>query len=127
MTAAQQRRIKLAALISGKSLSQFCRYAIRDLDDMVLNYTLECERKDDGRFLADVPELPGVIAYGGTENEAKAKAEELARREIAEDTHWSDSLMESKISRAAVWMEQNPPQTTDLSELELEIGQRTVD
>jgi predicted RNase H-like HicB family nuclease len=43
-----------------------------------VKYTLECEREDDGRFLAAVPELPGVVAYGNTDDEAKAKAEALA-------------------------------------------------
>lgn len=49
-----------------------------------MKYTLECEREDDGRFLAEVPELPGVLAYGKTADEAKAKAEALALRVLAD-------------------------------------------
>ncbi|HMO44892.1 MAG TPA: hypothetical protein PKB14_02530 [Rubrivivax sp.] len=49
-----------------------------------MNFNLECEREDDGRWLAEVPELPGVLAYGGTAAEATAKAEILALRVIAE-------------------------------------------
>ena len=49
-----------------------------------MNYTLECELEDDGRWLAEVLELPGVLAYGSTQNEAMAKAEALALRVIAE-------------------------------------------
>ncbi|ODU08842.1 MAG: hypothetical protein ABS84_11335 [Rubrivivax sp. SCN 71-131] len=49
-----------------------------------MNFHLECEREDDGRWLAEVPELPGVLAYGATAVEAMAKAQVLALRVIAE-------------------------------------------
>lgn len=49
-----------------------------------MNLTLECEREDDGRWLAEVPELPGVLAYGSSSAEALAKAEVLALRVLAE-------------------------------------------
>ena len=49
-----------------------------------MNYTLECELEDDGRWLAEVLQLPGVLAYGATRDEAMAKAEALALRVIAE-------------------------------------------
>ena len=49
-----------------------------------MHYTLECEREDDGRWLAEVVELPGVLAYGSTQEQAMAKAEALALRVIAE-------------------------------------------
>jgi predicted RNase H-like HicB family nuclease len=49
-----------------------------------MHYTLECEREDDGRWLAEVVELPGVLAYGGSQEQALAKAEALALRVIAE-------------------------------------------
>jgi hypothetical protein len=61
LSAAQHRRIRLAALISGESLTQFCRHATSDLADTILNYTLECGRKDNGRFVSKVPELTGVM------------------------------------------------------------------
>ena len=35
---------------------------------------IEIEREDDGRWLAEVPALPGVLSYGATEDEARAKA-----------------------------------------------------
>jgi predicted RNase H-like HicB family nuclease len=47
-------------------------------------FSLECEMEDDGRWIAEVPELPGVLAYGGTKNEAMAKAEVLALRVLAD-------------------------------------------
>jgi predicted RNase H-like HicB family nuclease len=45
---------------------------------------IECEREDDGRWLAEVPQLPGVLAYGSTADEATARAEVLALRVLAE-------------------------------------------
>lgn len=49
-----------------------------------MELTLDCEREEDGRWLAEVPELPGVLAYGSTPEEAMAKAEVLALRVLAE-------------------------------------------
>ena len=49
-----------------------------------MNFTIEHEREEDGRWLAEVPELAGVRAYGATADEAMAKAESLALRVLAE-------------------------------------------
>ena len=49
-----------------------------------MKFTIEHEREEDGRWLAEVPELPGVLAYGATADKAMAKAEVLALRVIAE-------------------------------------------
>ena len=49
-----------------------------------MNYTLECEPEDDGRWLAEVLELPGVLAYGDSKEQAMVRAETLALRVIAE-------------------------------------------
>ena len=49
-----------------------------------MNFTIEHAREEDGRWLAEVPELPGVVAYGSTQDEAMAKAEVLAVRVLAE-------------------------------------------
>lgn len=49
-----------------------------------MNFTLECEREDDGRWLAEVAELPGVLAYGVSADEAMNKAQVLALRVLAE-------------------------------------------
>jgi predicted RNase H-like HicB family nuclease len=56
-----------------------------------MNFTLECEREDDGRWMAEVPELPGVLAYGITSAEAMSKAEVLALRVIAERLEHGES------------------------------------
>jgi predicted RNase H-like HicB family nuclease len=49
-----------------------------------MNFTLECEQEIDGRWIAEVPELPGVISYGSSAAEAISKAEILALRVIAD-------------------------------------------
>jgi predicted RNase H-like HicB family nuclease len=49
-----------------------------------VNLTIEMDREDDGRWIAEVPELPGVLSYGATRQEAIAKAEALALRVLAE-------------------------------------------
>ena len=45
---------------------------------------VEIEREADGRWLAEIEELPGVLAYGVSEAEAKARAQALALRVIAD-------------------------------------------
>lgn len=49
-----------------------------------MNLTIETEQEDDGRWIAEVPQLAGVLAYGATRDEAMAKAEVLALRVLAE-------------------------------------------
>jgi len=45
---------------------------------------IEFEREDDGRWIAEIPILPGVLAYGATRDEAIARVQALALRVIAE-------------------------------------------
>jgi len=56
-----------------------------------MNFTLECELDDDGRWLAEVVQLPGVLAYGTTRDLAIARAEALALRVIAERLEHGES------------------------------------
>lgn len=49
-----------------------------------MNFHIEYEQEADGRWLAEVPEIPGVLTYGATADEAMAKAEALALRALAE-------------------------------------------
>ena len=46
--------------------------------------TFEIEREDDGRWVAEVPALAGVLAYGQTRDEAIARVEALALRVLAD-------------------------------------------
>jgi predicted RNase H-like HicB family nuclease len=45
---------------------------------------VEIEREDDGRWIGEVPALPGVVAYGATVEEARSKTQTLALRVIAD-------------------------------------------
>ena len=45
---------------------------------------VEIEREEDGRVLATVPDLPGVMAYGGTEDEAVRKVKSIALQVLAD-------------------------------------------
>ena len=49
-----------------------------------MKLTLESEQETDGRWIAEVPQLAGVLAYGATRDAAMAKAEVLALRVVAE-------------------------------------------
>ena len=49
-----------------------------------MQLTLETEQETDGRWLAEVPELAGVMAYGETRNGAMARVEALTFRVLAE-------------------------------------------
>lgn len=56
-----------------------------------MTFTIELEREDDGRWLAEVPALPGVICYGADRSEAVAKVQALALRVIAERLEHSET------------------------------------
>lgn len=49
-----------------------------------MHFTIDTEREDDGRWLAEITELPGVLSYGSTRDEAMSRAQVLALRVIAE-------------------------------------------
>ncbi len=49
-----------------------------------MHLTMEYELETDGRWLAEITELPGVMAYGPTQTEAIARVKALALRVIAE-------------------------------------------
>lgn len=67
-----------------------------------MNLSIETELEVDGRWIAEVPQLPGVLAYGATEEEAAAKAEVLALRVLAERLEQGESKpIEINISLAS--------------------------
>jgi predicted RNase H-like HicB family nuclease len=67
-----------------------------------MKLSIESEREEDGRWLAEVPQLPGVLAYGENRNEALAKAQVLALRALAERIeHGEGSAEPISISIAA--------------------------
>ena len=50
----------------------------------MITFKVEVEQEEDGRWLAEVVELPGVLAYGETEQAALSRVQALALRVIAE-------------------------------------------
>ena len=49
-----------------------------------MNFRIEIEQEEDGRWIAEVPDLPGVMVYGVTPDEAKKKVQALALRVVAD-------------------------------------------
>ena len=45
---------------------------------------VEVEKEDDGRWIAEVPAIPGALAYGATKAEAVAKVQALVLRALAD-------------------------------------------
>jgi len=56
-----------------------------------MNFSIECEREEDGRWIAEIPELSGAMAYGKTPEEAMARSEVLALRAFAEQLEHGES------------------------------------
>ncbi len=55
---------------------------------------LEVEQEVDGRWVAEIPQLPGVLAYGGSQDDAVAKAKALALRVLADRLEHGESIPE---------------------------------
>ena len=55
-------------------------------------FTIEVEQEDDGRWLTEIPALPGVLAYGRTREEAIARAQVLALRVLADRLEHGESV-----------------------------------
>ena len=53
---------------------------------------IEVEREDDGRWLAEIADLPGVLAYGQTREEAIERAKALSLRVMADRLERADDL-----------------------------------
>jgi len=58
----------------------------------IMQLSIEVEQEEDGRWLSEVPELPGVLAYGQTRSEAIARAQVLALRVIADRIEHGETL-----------------------------------
>jgi predicted RNase H-like HicB family nuclease len=57
---------------------------------------IEIDSEDDGRWIAEIPELTGVMAYGDSRNEAISKAEALALRVLADRLEHGEEIPELK-------------------------------
>ncbi len=59
-----------------------------------MHFKIEIEREEDGRWIAEVPELPGVMVYGDDRASAVAKVQALALRVLAERIEHGDAVPE---------------------------------
>lgn len=59
-----------------------------------MQLSIEVEQEEDGRWLTEVPELPGVLAYGQSREEAITRVQALALRVLAERIEHGESLPE---------------------------------
>jgi predicted RNase H-like HicB family nuclease len=57
-----------------------------------MQLSIEVEQEDDGRWLTEVPELPGVMAYGQTRQEAIERVQALALRVVADKIEHGEPL-----------------------------------
>jgi predicted RNase H-like HicB family nuclease len=55
---------------------------------------IEFEREEDGRWIAEIPDLPGAMVYGSTREDALAKVEALALRILADRVEHGESVPE---------------------------------
>jgi predicted RNase H-like HicB family nuclease len=59
-----------------------------------MDLTIEIEREEDGRWIAEIPEIPGVLTYGNTREEAVKAVESLALRVIADRLEHGEQVPE---------------------------------
>jgi len=60
-----------------------------------MNFSIEVEQEEDGRWLSEVLELPGVLAYGQTQSEAIARVQALALRVVADRLEHGETVPQS--------------------------------
>ena len=59
-------------------------------------FTVEVEQETDGRWIAEVSELPGVLTYGASREEAVTRAQTLALRVLADRLEHGEDLPQVK-------------------------------
>ncbi|HEX8209538.1 MAG TPA: type II toxin-antitoxin system HicB family antitoxin [Longimicrobium sp.] len=59
-----------------------------------MQFNIEIEREDDGRWIAEVPDMPGVMVYGDNRASAVAKVQALALRVLAERLEHGEEIPE---------------------------------
>jgi predicted RNase H-like HicB family nuclease len=57
-----------------------------------MRFHVEIDREDDGRWIAEIPDLPGVMAYGENREQAVARAEALALRVMADRVEGGEQM-----------------------------------
>ena len=59
-----------------------------------MTFTVEVERETDGRWIAEIPQIPGAMSYGASRDEAIARVEALGLRVLAERIEQGESSPE---------------------------------
>ena len=67
-----------------------------------MSLPIEIEQEDDGRWLAEIPDVPGVMAYGATPEEAAASARALALRVLADRVEHGEDVPDAVTDLFAV-------------------------
>jgi predicted RNase H-like HicB family nuclease len=57
---------------------------------------IEIEKEEDGHWIAEIPDLPGVMVYGDSRNEAISKAKAMALRVLADRLEHGEEIPELK-------------------------------
>jgi len=63
-----------------------------------LRFSIQTEIKTDGRWIAEIQEVPGAMAYGATEHEAIVKTYAIALRSVADNVERSQQEPPTSIS-----------------------------
>ena len=66
-----------------------------------MNFSVQVERESDGRWIAEVTELPGVLVYGQSAREAQAKAQALTLRVLADRLDHGEAVPFESVSFSA--------------------------
>jgi predicted RNase H-like HicB family nuclease len=59
-----------------------------------MRFAMEIDRESDGRWIAEIPDLPGAMVYGTTRDEALARVKALALRVIADRLEHGEAVPE---------------------------------
>lgn len=68
---------------------------------MEMELIIELEREDDGRWIAEIPALPGVVAYGDSEADAVRAVQALALHTLADRVEHGELVLAAPITFAA--------------------------
>jgi predicted RNase H-like HicB family nuclease len=71
-----------------------------------MDFSIEFEQETDGRWIAEIPEIPGVLAYGETRMQAGEKVKALALRVLADKMELESSM--PGINRIAFFSRHEP-------------------
>jgi len=72
-----------------------------------VTFTVEIEQETDGRWIAEIPQIPGAMAYGSSRQEAVVRVEALGLRVLAERIEQGESSPE--IDQVFVWLSGQSP------------------